>query len=206
MTFEDERQSEVIDMKTGNRVDPLPVRGRLTTAMRNRIIELFAQFQTVSVIRSAIKTEFGRTLADATISHYDPTRASSKLSVEQRAQFDALRASYVDSAKDVAIAHQAHRLRKYEEIYDKALKGRDYSAALKAMELAAKELGGVMTNQSTVKHEGNVTHRHLSPADAKVELGMRLQAMLEQQAALPSPMPQPIENAEYSEVSDSPSP
>lgn len=200
MKFEHEHDGQVVDMMTGNRVDPLPVRGRLTTAMRNRIIELFSQFQTVSVIRATIKAEFGRTLADATISHYDPTRASSRLSVEQRAQFDALRASYIDSAKDVAIAHQAHRLRRYEEVYDKALKGRDYSAALKAMELAAKELGGAMTNASTVKHEGNVTHRHLSAGDARTELAMRLTAMLEQQAALPSPTPQPIEDATFSVI------
>lgn len=200
MTFDDDRDSEVIDMRTGNRVVPLPVRGRLTTAMRSRIIELFAQFQTVKIIRATIKAEFGRDLADATISHYDPTRASCQLSQAQRAQFDALRASYVNSAKDVAIAHQAHRLRKYEEIYEKALKGRDYSAALKAMELAAKELGGVMTNQSTVKHEGNVTHRHLTPQDAKAELAMRLTAMIETQAALPSPTPQPIEDASFSVV------
>lgn len=185
MTFDDDEQSNVVAIKGGNGVVPSLVRGRLTTAMRNRIIEMFAQFQSVRAIREAIKSEFGRVLADATISHYDPTRASCQLSKEQRAQFDALRASYIDSAKDVAIAHQAHRLRKYEEIYDKSLKARDFSAALKAMELAAKELGGVMTNQSTVKHEGNVTHRHLTPQDAKAELAMRLTAMVEAQAALP---------------------
>jgi len=167
--------------------------------MRNRIIELFAQFQTVSIVRATIKAEFGRTLSDATLSHYDATRACSKLSQEQREQFTTLRASYIDSAKDVAIAHQAHRLRRYEEVYDKALKGRDYGAALKAMELAAKELGGAMTNASTVVHKGQVEHRHLSAHDAKEELAMRLTAMLEAHASLPMLTVQATDNTAQSE-------
>lgn len=181
LSVKDCRVADVIGIDGKNRIVPSPVRGRLPTAARTRIIELFAQFQPVKEIRAVIRAEFGRDLADATISHYDPTRASSKLSQEQRAQFAALRAAYVDSASSVAIAHQAHRLRNYEAVYAKALKSNDFASALKAMELAAKEMGGVLTNTSTVKHEGKVDHRHLTLEDAKAELAMRLASVMEKE-------------------------
>jgi hypothetical protein len=182
--------------------------GRLPQNIRTRILELFAQFQPLRLVREAIKTEFGRDLADATLSAYDASRASCRLSKAQRDQFDALRKAYVEGAAGVAIAHQAHRLRKYEDVYDKALKAKDFSAALKAMELAAKEMGGVMTNTSTVKHEGKVEHRHMSLDDAKAELAMRLSAMvdggqLEPMPALPAPhdgSPAPQENPDISDT------
>jgi hypothetical protein len=89
----------------------------------------------------------------------------------------------------VAIAHQAHRLRRYETLVDKAEKAKDFSAALKGLELAAKEMGGVLEGRTTVKHEGSVEHRHLSIEDQRAELAMRLSAVIEGGTlhALPAP-------------------
>ncbi len=57
---------------------------------------------------------------------------------------------------------------------EKATKSKDYNAALKGLELAAKEMGGVLEGKTTVRHEGSVAHVHGSLEDMRLELAMRL--------------------------------
>lgn len=172
----------------GKPTDPHLGQRRLPITVKRRIIEMMATFQGLASIRDAIREEFGLDLSKATIAHYDPSR-SKRLSPKLIALHETVRKQYVERATDVAIAHQAHRLRRLESIVDKAEKARDFSSALKGLEIAAKEMGGILTNTQTVKHEGSVTHRHLSVEDAKAELAMRLGALIDggTLAALPAP-------------------
>lgn len=172
----------------GERADPSPVRTRLPAEIKRRIVELFATFQSVSQIHAAILSEFNLDLAKSTIVHYDPTR-SPRLSPRLRQLFDEVRSRYVERAADVAIAHQAHRLRLLENLVAKAEKARDFGNAIKGLELAAREMGGQLTNVQKREVQGEVVHRHLTPEDAKAELAMRIGALIEAQNVthLPSP-------------------
>lgn len=168
----------------GGAAQPLPDQPasdarRLPLEVRHRVIELYAQFQTTSTVKELILKEFDLDLGFTTLRHYDLGATGIRRSPRITLQLEQARAAYVASAANMAMAHQVHRLRNYQDVYDKALKAKDFSAALKAMELAAKEMGGVLTNATTVKHEGAVEHRHLSIGDAKAELAMRLSAAID---------------------------
>jgi hypothetical protein len=169
-------------------------RNRLPIEIRRRIVELFATFQPLNSIIETIKDEFGQTLHRDTVRHYDPTRLNSKLSPSMVALFNEVRTRYVEQSTSVAIAHQAHRLRRYETIIDKAERAKDFSSALKGLELAAKEMGGVLTNVSRTEVKGQIEHRHLSIEDAKAELAMRLQSAIE--GGTLTPLPSPTEGDE----------
>lgn len=126
-------------------------------------------------------------VSDSTLLSYDASRRGCSLGKKLRAYFDEVRREYVTNASSVAIAHQAHRLRRYEEIADSALKSKDFSSALKALELAAKELGGVLEGKQTVEHRGSISHVHGSVEDMRQELAMRLQQVVDGGTLLPAP-------------------
>lgn len=179
LNAEGECEGGEIESGRGKSADQFQTRKKLSINVRRRIVELFATFQTVSVIRDVLKTEFGLSLAPQTIQHYDPER-SRYLSPKLRAHAAAIRERYVTDAAKVAVAHQAHRLRKIEDIVEKATISKDYASALKGLELAAKEMGGL---SQTVEHKGIVSHVHGSVDDARAELSMRLQTLLDNKVA-----------------------
>ena len=177
--------------KVGNGLDTIPVQQLLTLAGKRRIVELWATFHTLSQVREIMRSETGLTIPDHTLCYYDVGRPTSRASPRLKAYYAEVRKAYVEGAKDVAIAHQAHRLRKLEDIADKATKSKDYNAALKAIELAAKEMGGLT---QTVRHEGRVEQAHLhvhgTTEDMRTELAMRLAALADtvhvERTAIPS--------------------
>lgn len=172
---------------------PTPVRSRLPFAAKARIIEMYARFQSVRDIQSAIETEFNVRMQERDVVHYDPQRPQARIGKRLRAMFEEHRRAYIERTAQVAIAHQAHRLRLLSRVVEKAEKAKDFSSALKGLELAAKEMGGVLTNTHKVQHEGSVEHRHLSIEDARGELATRLAALVE--GGTLTPLPAPTEGA-----------
>jgi hypothetical protein len=144
-----------------------------------RLVELWAQFQTLSAISKAIKAEFGLTLDPRTICQYDGASRSCRMGKRLRLYFAEVRKEYIQRAADVAVAHQAHRLRKLEEVIEKAIASKDFNSALKGLELSAKEMGGVLEGKTTVRHEGAISHVHGTVEDARAEVAMRLQQLVD---------------------------
>ena len=176
-----------------NLVEPIPVRTPLSAAGKRRCVELWATFHTLSQVRDTMAKECGFPIPDSTLLHYDPTRPGNKLHPKLKAYHAEVRKEYIERSANVAIAHQAHRLRKLENIIESATKSKDYTAALKGIELAAKEMGGLT---QTVRHEGRVEQAHLhvhgTTEDMRTELAMRLAALADTVAptvveALPVP-------------------
>lgn len=168
-----------MNMATKIEADPNLVPSTLAIAGKRRIVELWATFHTLSQVREIMRAETGLTWPDSTLIYYDVGRSNSRASPQLKAFYADTRKRYVEEAKDVAIAHQAHRLRKLEDIVEKATKSKDYNAALKGIELAAKEMGGLT---QTVKHEGVVGHIHAhqhSIEDARSEVALRLQQLVD---------------------------
>lgn len=159
----------------------------LENPVKLRIIELFAMFYTAASIKAQIELEHGISLDIKQIASYDPTKKSSAIGKKLRAVFEEVRADYVSKASEMAMAHQAHRLRLIGEVVEKATNSADFSAALKGLELAAKEMGGVLEGRTVVRHEGAVAHVHGTIEDARQEVAMRLQSLVDGGLLLPQP-------------------
>jgi hypothetical protein len=169
----------------GKGVDPPPVRQVLPHAVKARIVTLFAQYQGLGAIQKAIESEFGLRIGKSTIAHYDPTAARVRLSRRLLSLFEDARAAYVGDFTRIGIAQQNHRLRLIERLVEKAETAKEFAAAAKLLELAAKEMGGALTNVS--KTEAKVVH--LSGADARAELAARLSAAIDGGTLTPLPSP-----------------
>lgn len=181
--------------KRGNGADLLPVRTSLPYNLKAAIVEKLACFEPLSEIRKWLASEHNLRLDERTLGTYNPVNRHCRLGKRLRDHYATTRKLYTEKAADVAIAHQAHRLRKLEEIATKALTAKDFNAALKAMELAAKEMGQLT---QTVRHEGTVSHVHGTVEDARAEVAMRLQ-QLSEAMALPAPTVA-TEEGEYVDV------
>lgn len=174
----------------GKRAHPTQSQSKLAPEVKHRIVELLACFHTHSSVKAIIKEEFNLTLSNSVLSVYDPQRVACGMSSRLRAFYDEVRKRYVEQAKDVAISHQAHRLRKLEAISDQALAAKDFGNAIKALEIAAKEMGGLLEAGSTkveVKHSGTIGHVHASVDEARAEVAMRLSAIAERAGFLSPP-------------------
>lgn len=163
----------------GGGVSSQRVQRKLPREVQARMVTLHAQFQSLSAIRKAIAAEFGLELDERTIAHYDAGKPKARVGQRLRELYASAREAYVGEQANVAISHQNHRLRLIERAIAGAEKGRDWGAVTKLLELAAKEMGGVLTNVSKVEHKGGIEHRHMSMDDARAELALRLSHALD---------------------------
>lgn len=170
----------------GDEAEPLPEKG-IPIPVKERMVELFAQFQSVTAVQKAIKAEFKLDLQQRTIETYNPASRLCRMGKRLRSLYAAVRKEYVERSADVALAHQAHRLRLIGEIVDKATTAKDFGNAIKGLELAAKEMGGALEGRTIVTHTGAVAHVHGSVEDMRQELAMRLATVVEALPMLSSP-------------------
>jgi hypothetical protein len=191
----------------GKRVDLRLARSGLSPEVKRRLVELFATFHTVSNVVAMIEKEFGLILDARQAIVFNADHYACRMGKTLRAYFDKVREHHIGHVSKVAISHQAQRLRLLSGIVEKAEKSKDFNAALKGLELAAKEMGGMMDASVArkVEHSGAVAHVHGTVEDARAEVAMRLRSMVE---ALPppDPAPQAIQDAEFSAVSDEDAP
>jgi hypothetical protein len=169
--------------------NPLPVRRGLPNEVKQFIVESFACFQPHSVVIAEVAKRYGIALDGRTLCTYDPRHRNCRIGPRLRSLYDEARRSYVEGTVEVAIAHQAHRLRLVSRIVEKATTSKDYAAALKGLELAAKEMGGALSGQTTVRHEGMIGHVHATVEEARAEISARLAQVVEGGLLLPAPPP-----------------
>lgn len=162
--------------------------------VKERIVELFATFHTHRQVLEIIREEYHMDISRHTLAIYDPERVACQLGKRLRRYYSTVRERYSTSASQTAMAHQAHRLRQLENIVDLATRAKDFSSAIKALELAGKEMGGLLqagNSKVTVEHTGTIGHVHATVEEARREVAMRLASLMERtpelQAALPAP-------------------
>lgn len=164
-------------------------RSRLPLEIKRFAVESFACFQDVTTIQQEIARRWGIALDARSVAKYDCRRPQCSVGQALRKLYAESRANYVNGVAEVAIAHQAHRLRLVTRLVDKATNSKDYAAALKGLELAAKEMGGALSGNVTVRHEGTIGHVHATVEEARAELAARLTQVVEGGllVALPAP-------------------
>lgn len=176
----------VVERQGGKLAEPSPVRRSLPSPIKFRMVELFAQFLSVSEVRDQIVEEYQVLIDLRTVGMYNPALKSATVGRKLRAHYDACRKLYVERSTDMAVAHQSHRLKLIGRIVEKATNSRDYAAALKGLELAAKEMGAY-SQTTVVQHTGAIAHVHGTVEEARAEVAMRLQAMVDAGTLLPAP-------------------
>lgn len=180
-----------LDDPVSGQVFPPPAPERIPVHIKRRIVELFAQFQRISEVTATIKEEFGLVISHDVARHYEVDGSRCRCSRKLRAYHAEVRQRYIADTSQIAIAHQTHRLKVLQSLVDKATTAKEFAVAMKGLEQAAKEMGGVLTNQTKVTHEGRVEHRHLSIDDAREELAQRLAAAIDGGTLRALPVPSP---------------
>ena len=155
------------------------VRKGFTTEQKRFIVESFACFQGVSEIAAELKRRWQIEPDLRHIAQYDARRPQCAMGKSLRLYYDQCRKAYVEGVAEVAISHQAHRLRLLGRVIEKANNSKDFNAAIKGLELAAKEMGGALSGQHVVRHEGMIGHVHATVEEAKAEIASRLTQVLE---------------------------
>lgn len=127
------------------------------------LVQSLACFGSLDEIKAEFKKQFGIDITSQQIQSYDPTKiASAKLSQKWRDAFKAARERFQNEVSDIPIANKAYRLRKMNEIIDKAERMKNFPLALQTLEQAAKECGDAYTNKSKVDHTSS--DRSMSPS------------------------------------------
>lgn len=114
---------------------------RLPDAIKRRIVEHLACYQTHAEVADLVAGEFGVSLTPRHIRAYDPTSFQFAGSHRWLDYHRIARERCEKELGKVAIAHRAYRMRQLQRILDLAMGRGDYRLALKTLEQAAKEMG-----------------------------------------------------------------
>lgn len=124
---------------------------KLTDEARAYVVQALACYDAPSVVREAVKKEFGITITPQAVEAYDPTkRAGAKLSEKWKAMFEETRRTFLEDTARVGISHRAVRLRALQRMVEKAENMSNLALASQLLEQAAKEMGNAYTNRREV--------------------------------------------------------
>lgn len=142
----------------------------LSEANKLEIVSMLACYRDSQQIVDYFREEHELDLTLKQVGSYDPTRSYYEAGDKWRDIFDAKRKQYLEEVASVPIANQGFRLNVLNEELKKAVK--DGKSPLAILEQAAKEVGGVLTNQRDVRIDDNRRARvsEMSPEDRKAVL------------------------------------
>lgn len=123
----------------------------LTEPQKLEIVTMLACWREPVVIQSHFRDEYQVELTFKQIGSYDPTRTYYEAGDEWRDIFDAKRKAYLEDVASIPIANQGWRLNLLNEQALKAFKEGKPALGIQILEQAAKEVGGVLTNERNVR-------------------------------------------------------
>lgn len=159
----------------------------LTHEAKVRLVTLLAQFSGPSEAARVVSKEFGVTLDRRTAWKFDASKSRCTMGPKYRQLFRDLRERWLTDLAAIGISHQAHRLRLLDRLAAKLERDGDYLGALRAIEQAAKEAGGLFNNHRTTKVEASVSIVPQNLQEARSQLALRLASYVERCDALPAP-------------------
>ena len=113
------------------------------------IVRSLAQFNTPQETVQAVNADFGIKVTRQQCERYDPTkRAGQDLSDELKKEFEVTRQSFIGNPQNIPVANLTYRLQRMQRIVDDA--GKNSVLVLKALEQAAKDVGGDFTNRKEI--------------------------------------------------------
>lgn len=143
----------------------------LTEEQKLELVSMLACFSEPAAIIRHFQSEFGLTIEHKQVGRYDPTRAYFAAGAKWREVFEARRAAYLNDVSAVPVAHQAYRLNLLQEGVDDAKRSGNWKLVAELAEQAAKEVGGILTNQRNHQIDDRKSSaRDLSPEERKSAL------------------------------------
>lgn len=152
---------------------------------------MLACYQATTAIIAHFREVHDLDLTHKQIGAYDPTKSYFEAGEKWRDIFEARRKSYLDDVESVPIARQGYRLNILEGLLQQAIRTEKNGLALTILEQAAKEVGGLLTNQREMRVDDTRRLRpsEMTPEDRKAALAEIIRQALESRApALPPPI------------------
>ncbi|WP_262382448.1 MULTISPECIES: DUF2280 domain-containing protein [Acinetobacter] len=114
------------------------------------IVQALACRDTPQEVADQVLQEFGITIDRKQCQSYDPTKVAGKnLSPKFKKLFDETRKKFDAGLVDIPIAKKHYRMKQYDKLLQKT---KNTVMALRIMEQAAKDSGGLYTNKQEVDH------------------------------------------------------
>ena len=156
---------------------------KLTEPEKHQIVCLLAQFVCYSAVVVHMREWSGVETDRFQVRAYDPKSARYEGGDKWRLVFDEVRKSYLAALADIPIAHAAFRL---NELHRNYLTSRDRGNLVLAnamLEQAAKESGGLLTNERTIKiDERRGAIRDMTPEERRAMVTEMLRNALDAHA------------------------
>lgn len=151
----------------------------LTDDMKLFIVTGYALFDSVSLIQRGLEEEFGVTIEHKQINKYNPLASGVKPAKKWVAIFHETRKQFMDEALTIPIARKMFRLHRLQKMHDVMFAKKNYVQAAALLEQAAKESGGLFTNEHKVKTKSTVVHRSMSDEEKRNTLSNKIAEALE---------------------------
>lgn len=153
-------------------LERLKIMADLTEEQKGEIVEALACYRDVPSIMRAFHMEYGIQLDRKQVGRYDPTRPYFAGSEKWREVFEARRRAYLEDVAAVPVAHQGYRLNILQRGVEAAEKAGNWLLAARLLEQAAKEVGGVLTNQRDLRIDDQRRPRaaEMTPEDRKAAI------------------------------------
>lgn len=125
----------------------------LSDEQKLEIVLAHARFVSSGEIVATMLKEYGVTTDIRQVHGYNPTKACFEAGDKWREVFEAARKAYLEDVATIPIASQAFRLNELMDNYTKTKAKGNMVLAGEILEQAAKEVGGVLTNDRNLKIE-----------------------------------------------------
>ena len=129
---------------------------RLPEVVKRRIVEHLACYYSPAEVVKLIHEEFDVVLTLRHVRAYDPSTFQFAGGPRWQGYHAQARKRFENETAEIPISHRAYRLRRLGQIHDRALESGALIVAMNALEQAAKEVGGLLTNQRQIS--GKVDH------------------------------------------------
>jgi hypothetical protein len=158
----------------------------LTEQQKLEIVEALACFRTSAEIIKHFGAEYGIEMDSRQVGGYDPTRPYYEAGDKWREIFEVKRKQYLEDVAAVPVANQGYRLQRLQHYIAEAEKAKNWKLAAELHEQAAKEVGGVLTNERNLRVDDNRAQRvrDMSPEDRRAAFAELVRQALEQSPQL----------------------
>lgn len=162
---------------------------RMTEEARDFATVCFARYMGPTQVADAVNARYGDGLLDKrTAQHYDPTvKMGQQLGKKRKALFKEARERFLAEVESIPIANKAMRLQQLQVHYEKITSAvtPNIRLALEILEKAAKEAGGVHSNEHHVHHTGKLKVEDVSEDEMRNGLAAAIaQALGDEKARL----------------------
>lgn len=165
----------------------------LTDPQKQEIVELLACFSDLASISERFRLEYGLEVSARQVGSYDPSRSYYEGGDKWRVIFDARRKRYIEEVTSIPIANQGYRLNLLHELAEKARLEKKPGLLMQVLEQAAKEVGGILTNQRELRVDDNRRQKaaDMTPEDRRAAMAEIIRQAMENRDP-PGTAPAPV--------------